>query len=84
MGPAGTTSWTGITDKPNIVTSVTSESTTDIASAASVKSAYDLAKQATEAAENSSGGDNTTIVDGATVAWSLKLNANKDGLVFVY
>jgi len=84
VGPAGTTSWTGITDKPNIVTSVTSESATDIASAASVKSAYDLAKQAKEVAENSSGGDNTTIVDGATVAWSLKLNANKDGLVFVY
>ena len=84
VGPAGTTSWTGITDKPNIVTSVTSESATDIASAASVKSAYDLAKQAKEAAENSSGGDNTMIVDGATVAWSLKLNANKDGLVFVY
>lgn len=84
VGPAGTTSWTGITDKPNIVTSVTSESTTDIASAASVKSAYDLAKQAKEAAENSSGGDNIMVVDGAIVAWSLKLNANKDGLVFVY
>lgn len=83
-GDPGTTTWSGITGKPNVVNSVTSTSTTDIACAASVKSAYDLAKQAKEAAENSSGGDNTMIVDDTTVAWSLKLNTNKDGLVFVY
>ncbi|WP_126990564.1 Gp37-like protein [Candidatus Kurthia intestinigallinarum] len=82
-GDAGTTTWSGITGKPNIVNSVTSTSTTDIACAASVKTAYDLANEAKKAAEIGSA-DNTMIVDGITVNWSLKLNSNKDGLVFVY